>query len=681
MSRRDAAEIPFRAIADATYDWETWVGLDGRPRWINPAVERITGRSVAEALAMEGYPLPMVVPEDRPKIEQILQGARGGSSGNDVEFRVLHENGEVRWAAISWQPIGGDDGRSLGFRTSVRDIQERKRAEQRLQEALAAAEQAAASRQAFLANTSHELRTPLQCILGYAQLLAGGEKNPEKNRKIELIVQQTEMLLAIVSNVLEVAALQVRAPEIVEEVFDLHEKVRNVVEAVRPLTTDKPVSLELEIAAGVPRSVRGDRLRVRQVLTNLVANAIKFTERGRVVLRVARTARGRIRFEVEDTGIGIAKQDLEHLFTPFMRAEEGVRRGYGGTGLGLSIARALTDAMGGKLRVRSRPGHGSCFTVELPLPVVAGPERARPSPRRPRRGRERLRVLVVDDSPAGRELVCEMFRGLGADVRAAATGREAVELVARERPDLIVMDLQMPGLDGAATAQLIRAQTPPDTRRPRIVALTANTFGRARALGASGGMDGFLVKPARIADLRALLERVADALEIESTPTAGASAAPAEGDGALDPAVLRDLGSARARDGRTLLEIAGQRVLEDTPDCLRQIDGALRRRRLPPAAALAHRIKGNCLIVGASDTAAWAQRLDDALARDDAKAAREARRGLARSFERLEGRLRAEIAAVPAAAGPATAPAPRPNAAAATAGARSPRRSPRRSRR
>ncbi len=647
MSRRsskravqETAAIPFRAIADATYDWESWLGRDGRLLWVNPAVLRITGYDVDASLAMPGYPLPMVLPEDRPKIERILEGAGAGSSGNDVEFRVLRSDGEIRWAAISWQSIAGDDGRSLGIRTSVRDIQERKRAETRIREALVVAEQAAVARQAFLANTSHELRTPLQCILGYAQLLAAGEQDPEKNRKIGLIVQQTETVLEIVSNVLEMAALQVKAPEIVEEVFDLHEKVAGIIEAVRPLTTGKPVALRLEIGEGVPRRVRGDRLRVRQVLTNLVANAIKFTERGSVVLRASRRARGRIRFVVEDTGIGIAKNDLAKLFTPFMRAEDGVRRGHGGTGLGLSIARALTDAMGGQIRVRSRPGEGSRFTVELPLP--AAPRSASPDPprRQTGRGRERLEVLVVDDSPAGRELVCEMLEGLGVGVRSAATGEEAVAKVMGDPPDLIIMDLQMPGLDGAATAQLIRALTPPDARRPRIVALTANTFGRAIALGPSGGMDGFLVKPARIADLRALVERTADEVEIGSAGTGSAGASLVSSEEVLDPAVVRDLASVRARDGRSLLEVTAQRVLEDTPDCLRQIESALRRRELPAAASLAHRIKGNCLILGAVDAAEWAQRLDDALTQDDRKGARSSLRGLARAIQRIERFLR-----------------------------------------
>lgn len=637
--RRGRAKIPFQAIADATYDWESWHARDGKLLWVNPAVERITGYAVADAYTMSRYPLPIVLAEDRPKISRVLAGARAGSAGNDVEFRVKRSDGNIRWAAISWQSFDDDRGRSLGFRTSVRDIHERKLSEQRLHEALGAAEQAAASRQAFLANTSHELRTPLQSILGYTQLLASDERDPERARKLAIVVQQTESLLAMVSNVLEVAALQVKAPEIVEEDFDLRPKVESVLEAMRPLTTHKPVDLRLQVDERVPRRVRGDRLRLRQVLTNLIANAIKFTDRGHVEVRVTRAPRGRLRFTVEDTGIGIAKADLAHLFTPFTQAGLGPRRSHGGSGLGLSIARALTDAMGGTLRVRSRPGVGSRFSLELPLAPVA--DRIRGGPRETRSsGDARLRVLVVDDSPAGRELLREMLQGLGAEASTAASGEEAVRRVLAEAPDLILMDLQMPGLDGATTAQLIRAQTPPDARRPRIVALTANAFGRAAALGPSGGMDGFLVKPARQVDLRALLERVFDEVGSDGAAALVAGAHPLVAAEALDRSVVADLASARGRDGRTLLQIAGARVLSDTPDCLGGIDAALAKRELRAAAHLAHRIKGNFLMVGATDAARAAQSLEDSMSAADPKRSRARLRALRASFAELDRVLR-----------------------------------------
>ncbi|MFO0687892.1 MAG: ATP-binding protein [Myxococcota bacterium] len=640
-----AASIPFRRIADATYDWESWLSPEGALLWVNPAVERITGYGVTEPFAMARYPLPMVLPEDRARIEQVLQTARSGSSGNDVEFRVLRKDGGVRWAAISWQSFGDEAGRSLGFRTSIRDIHERKLSEKRLHEALEIAEQAAAARQAFLANTSHELRTPLQSILGYAQLLAAGELDGDARRKLDVIVQQTESLLAIVSNVLEMAALQVKAPEIVEEEFDPRRKVADILEAVRPLTTGKALELELHVAPRVPGRVRGDRLRIRQVLTNLIANAIKFTDRGRIDVRVSRTAKGAIRFVVEDTGIGIPREDLARLFVPFERSADAARRGYGGTGLGLSIAKALTDAMGGTLSASSRRGGGSRFTLELPLPAVEGAPESGAAPRPVPRRSHRPTVLVVDDSPVGRELVREMLQGLGAEVRSAATGEEAVAAVLASPPELVLMDLQMPGLDGATAAQLIRAQTPPGAPRPRIVALTANAFGRAQALGSSGGMDGYLVKPARIADLRALLDRIVDDGDRAEAASVVAGAQPFVPSSELDAAVVRDLASARTREGRSLLEVAGQRVLDDTPTCLAEIAAAIRVRRLRPVAHLAHRIKGNCLMVGASTAAACAQRLDDALAHDDAKAARVELRRLEQAFDELSRTLRGIIAA------------------------------------
>ncbi|MBK7951961.1 MAG: response regulator [Deltaproteobacteria bacterium] len=378
-------------------------------------------------------------------------------------------------------------------------------------------------------------------------------------------------------------------------------------------------------------------------MTNLIANAVKFTERGCVDVRVTRTAAGRIRFVIEDTGIGIAREDLARLFLPFERAADAARRGYGGTGLGLSIAKALTDAMGGTLTAASRRQGGSRFTLELPLPAVEPVESSGVAPPSPHRRTHRPTVLVVDDSPVGRELVCEMLRGLGAEVRSAATGEQAVAEVMAAPPELVLMDLQMPDLDGATTTQLIRAQTLPGAPRPRIVALTANAFGRAQALGSSGGMDGYLVKPARIADLRALLDRIADETDVDRVPSVVAGGQPLFEPSGLDAAVVRDLSSAKTREGRSLLEVAGLRVLEDTPACLAQIDAAIRGKHLPPAAHVAHRVKGNCLMVGASTAAACAQRLDDALAQDDAKAARVQFRTLSRAFDELERTLRAMI--------------------------------------
>ncbi len=614
----------FRAVADATYDWETWTSARGRPLWVNPAVERLTGYTVAECMTMRQYPLPLVHPGDRAKVTEILAAARAGSAGNDVELRVLRKDGGTRWAAISWQSFRGPDGKRQGFRTSVRDIQERKLAEDRLRDALVLVEQAAAARNEFLANVSHELRTPVQCILGYAQLLRADERDGERARKLDVISEQTDHLLAIIGNVLDMAALQVAAPELVPEDFDLRAKLASVVTAATPLAQQKDIALSYLVAADVPSLIRGDRLRLRQILTNLVGNALKFTSRGAVTVRaqlgsqeraVRTLARVPIVIEVQDTGIGIAPEAIERIFEAFTQADSTIARRYGGTGLGLPIARRLCEAMGGRLSVASEVGRGTCFRVELPFERASGERTSAldaPDQEHLPPALSELRVLVVDDGPAVRELTCEMLSALGVAALAAQSGREAV-LMATTRPfDLILMDLQMPDLDGLTATQLIRAQLPQDALRPFIVALTADAFGRALALGPTGGMDGFLVKPVRLSDLRSILDRFARIQSAAQETTRHVSeSSPALVSSVLDERVIRDLRETRTKTGRTLLQVTGSRVLADTQSLLNACAEALTRRETRTLSQLAHRIKGNCLVIGASQAASLAQTLDD----------------------------------------------------------------------
>jgi len=613
----------FRAVADATYDWEGWVSERGRLLWVNPAVERLTGYSVEECLAMRQYPRPLVHPDDHAKLDEILAAARAGGEGNDVELRVLRKDGTTRWAAISWQAFRAPNGKRRGYRTSVRDIHERKLAEERLRDALVLVEQAAVARNEFLANVSHELRTPVQCILGYTQLLRAEETDAERARKLDTISEQTDHLLAIIANVLDMAALQVASPELVPEDFDLREKLNSIVTASMPLATQKGIALRTQVSDDVPVLVRGDRLRCRQILTNLVGNALKFTSQGAVTLRARLKDEGAqdripIVLEVEDTGLGIAPEALERIFEPFVQADSTISRRYGGTGLGLPIARRLCEAMGGDLTVTSEPGVGSCFRVFLPFDHASSVRKpARAAQPTASEGFGHVRVLVVDDGAAVRELSCEMLRSLGALPLSAASGREAVAIATSQPFDLILMDLQMPDLDGLTAAQLIRAQQPHDGVRPFIVALTANAFGRALALGASGGMDGFLVKPVRLSDLRALLMRFA-------TPTNGKTSAgralgeitPSVSPRVLDERVLRDLNETRNRQGKTLLQVTGPRVLADTGALLDGCREAIARKDGREVARIAHRIKGNCLVIGAAEAALAAQALDDLAAAD-----------------------------------------------------------------
>ncbi len=685
----------FRAVADYTYDWESWIDATGQLVWVNPAVERMTGFGVAECFRMKDYPLPLVHSEDREAIAALLRAAAAGGSGNDFEFRVVTKQGETRWLAVSWQGLQQGDGVPLGYRTSVRDIHERKLSERRLQEAMRWAEQAAAARQDFLATMSHELRTPLQCIVGYAQLLEGELADSRQHHFAEIIRAEGEAMLRIVGGVLEFSSLQVAESPLEERTFQLAELVESCVRAARPLADAKGLSLVTNIRRrGLPRFVIADDLRIRQVLTNLVGNAIKFTEAGRVVVTLAQgsprsctsrsTSRCKVRLTVADTGPGIAPADQARLFTPFHQADEGAARKHGGTGLGLAISKRLCDLLGGELWLETTQGRGSTFIVELPVAAaprdavssastsLSGPEPNLAPPQADRGFAERhpLTLLVVDDSPAVLELMTEFLKLLGYAADTAATAREAVAAAARAPYDLILMDLHMPDLDGMAAARLIRAQGAERSARPAIVALTADPFARAQALSSEGGMDAFLTKPLAFVDLKALLTRVAQLEQLTSSPHAPheeerAPAAtrprarrerPALREVKLDPRVLEDLRETRSAEGRTLLDRMGARVLEDGAALLAELKSIVAERaprgagRDDPARSaavrartlrhVAHRLKGNALLVGASELARECQKLEELAAQGraskrQARVVMEEYRALERTLHRL----------------------------------------------
>ena len=703
----------FRAVADYTYDWESWIDATGQLVWVNPAVERMTGFGVSECFRMKDYPLPLVHPEDREAIGALLRAAAAGGSGNDFEFRVVTRQGETRWLAVSWQGLQQGDGVPLGYRTSVRDIHERKLAERRLQEAMRWAEQAAAARQDFLATMSHELRTPLQCIVGYAQLLEGELGDARQRHFAEIVRTEGEALLRIIGGVLEFSSLQAAESPLEERTFQLAEIVESCVRAARPLADAKGLSLVTKIRRrGLPRYVIADDLRIRQVLTNLVGNAIKFTERGRVVVTLepghpasdplgddtattattAERPRRRVRLTVADTGPGITPAVQARLFSPFYQADESTARKHGGTGLGLAISKRLCDLLGGELWVETEPGRGSTFSVELPVQVAEAHDIGRPpaaplanaepdlTPPRADRGfaeRHPLSLLVVDDSPAVLELTTEFLKLLGYAADTAATAHEAVTAAARRPYDLILMDLHMPDLDGMTAARLIRAQGAERSTRPAIVALTADPFARARALSSEGGMDAFLTKPLAFVDLKALLTRVAQGEALTDPlrpPREGPREArpgptttrprtrrgrPALREAELDARVLDDLRETRSGDGRTLLDRMGARVLEDGAPLLAELESIVaawipgeRNPTKPPREGtaeasqalrhVAHRLKGNALLVGATELARQCQKLEDLAAtgrigRRQVRAVVEEHRALERTLRRILG--------------------------------------------
>jgi len=376
------------------------------------------------------------------------------------------------------------------------DITSRREAAQALQHAKETADTANRAKSQFLASMSHELRTPLNGILGYTQILGRDEALTSKQRDgLEVIHQSAEHLLGLINDVLDLARIEAGKLELHPTDFNLPEFAHTMVEFFAPRAREKNLRLESNIHAELPRVMRGDVQRLRQVVFNLLGNAIKFTNQGCVIFTVER-AEDRIRFSVSDTGPGISTEDQARLFVPFTQVgDQNQRRG--GTGLGLSVSRSIVEQMGGKLQLESRPGWGSRFWFDVAPGEVADSLLAQQPAATPRRviGYEgdRRRVLIADDHAPNCAVLVDLLRPLGFEVLTATDGREAVDIALREKPDVVLMDVVMPNLDGLGATQAIQQAFPNDA--PCIIAVSASTHEGQQQAAISAGCAAFLPKP------------------------------------------------------------------------------------------------------------------------------------------------------------------------------------------
>ncbi len=391
------------------------------------------------------------------------------------------------------------------------DVTERNRAAAEIATARDQAVEASRMKSAFLANMSHEIRTPMNGVIGMNELLLGTPLNGEQKAYAEQVARSSEQMLMLINDILDVSRIEAGAVELDPVDIDLRATVHQACAIAGLQARGKGLHFDVAIAAGVPGAVHADGGRLRQVLLNLAANAVKFTAQGAVHVRVLARPAGRVRFEVTDTGIGIDPQILNRMFEPFVQADSSTTRLYGGTGLGLAISRQLVELMGGTIGAESEAGAGSTFWFEVALEratnATSGPAAARPRAASAPLGEDAPLVLVAEDNPVNQSVAMHMLERCGVRADVVGNGCEALDALSARRYDAAFIDCQMPELDGyGATAELRRRERDLGTRTP-VIAMTAHAMTGDRERCLEAGMDDHLVKPIRSEELIEMLER------------------------------------------------------------------------------------------------------------------------------------------------------------------------------
>ena len=729
------SEEKFRSIVETTKDWVWTIDNDDRLVYSNPAVEQMLGYRPEELM---GKPITELLhPKQRDAVKLEVKRLRAlGQGWVDGHTHWLHKDGSERYLKSSALPVYDADGVMIGYRGTDHDLTAIKKFEKELREATHKAEQASHAKSEFLANMSHEIRTPMNGVIGLTRLMLKTALSDQQQEYMELIASSAGSLLRLLNDILDFSKMEAKKLALDKVEFDLREEVGNVLRAFGASAAEKELELAFDIAPEVPQLVVGDNGRLAQVLINLTSNAIKFTQRGEVVLRVVRQAHGPgvevLHFSVADTGIGIPLQQQKHIFESFVQADASTTRKYGGSGLGLAIASQIIALMEGRLWVESEAGKGTTFhfTVRLQVPerqpestpnragnelkgkrvlvaddnptsrsIVAailrswdmhpvmaasaaaavaelqraaaigsayplavcdarmgahggldfaaaiaplrqlGPamivlSSARDVPGEMERYRQAgvtefvrkpvkhselfvaamkvlrldlpaapgahdrigvalqgtaprsLRVLVAEDHPINQTLVTELLRARGHFYAVANNGLEVLQMMDEHVFDAILMDGQMPEMDGYQATKEIRRREAGSDRHIHIVAVTAHAMQEDREICLAAGMDGYIAKPIEPDQLFACLE-LPFAAPL-AAPAAGADSAVAARQGVFDlEAALR-----RTRGKKQLLALMARAFVEDAPAALDELRGAASDNDAVKLERAAHRLKG-----------------------------------------------------------------------------------------
>jgi len=492
--------------------WKLIFGTDGEIWTGSDELYHIYGYPPGMPLTMQSG-MDRMHPEDLETVRLAWTSALLNGYPLEWEHRIV-VNRQTKWIKVLVEIDRDDSGNPKEARGTLQDITDRKLAENELRLAKAAAESANLAKSAFLANMSHEIRTPMNGVIGVVQLLGMTDLSSEQKEYVRILSVSAKNLMSVINDVLDLSKIEADMVKIESAEFNLHKCIQDCIMMHKLALKDKALLLDLDIAADIPQVLSGDQLRIKQILLNLLANAVKFTKQGKITVSVRLLKQSdscmNVQIDVSDTGIGISGDALENIFQPFVQEDGSTTRNYGGTGLGLTISRRLAELMGGSITVNSTPGSGSCFSVSLPFALAQTPADCDVSKNNSdiRFYGPPLRILFAEDDPVNIKLGKALLNKLGHDVISVENGYDCLAALEQGTFDVVLMDIQMPVMNGEETLQEIRRAEITSKKHQPVIALTAFALRGEKERFLIEGFDGYVSKPLELSELMSEIKRV-----------------------------------------------------------------------------------------------------------------------------------------------------------------------------